>query len=63
MPVEQCRQFELELYQFMDNAHRDIWEEMRQKRALDDMLRNKMKAAIQEFKDRFTAEHAASARA
>jgi F-type H+/Na+-transporting ATPase subunit alpha len=57
LPVEQCRQFELELYQFIDNAHRDIWEEIRQKKALDDKLRNKMKAAIQEFKSRFTADH------
>ncbi len=63
LPVEQCRQFELELYQFIDNAHRDIWEEIRQKKTLDDKLRNKMKAAIQEFKSRFTADHAASAKA
>jgi F-type H+/Na+-transporting ATPase subunit alpha len=63
LPVEQCRQFELELYGFIDNAHRDIWDEIRQKKALDDSLRNKMKGAIQEFKGRFTADHAASAKA
>ena len=56
LPVEQCRRFEQELYRFIDNAHPDIWEEIRQKKALDDTLRNKMKAAIQEFKSRFVGE-------
>src|SRR6516225_788694 len=59
LPVEQCRRFEQELYRFIDNAHPDIWEEIRQKKALDDTLRNKMKAAIQEFKSRFVGESAA----
>jgi len=61
LPVEQCRRFEEELYRFIDNAHRDIWEEIRQKKALDDTLRNKMKSAIQEFKSRFVGERAADA--
>jgi F-type H+-transporting ATPase subunit alpha len=56
LPVEQCRRFEQELYRFIDNAHPGIWEEIRQKKALDDTLRNKMKAAIQEFKSRFVGE-------
>jgi F-type H+/Na+-transporting ATPase subunit alpha len=59
LPVEQCRRFEEELYRFIDNAHPDIWEEIRRKKALDDTLRNKMKAAIQEFKSRFVGERAA----
>jgi len=61
LPIEQCRRFEEELYRFIDNAHRDIWEEIRQKKALDDTLRNKIKAAIQEFKSRFVGERAADA--
>jgi F-type H+/Na+-transporting ATPase subunit alpha len=61
LPVEQCRKFEEELYRFIDNAHRDIWEEIRVKKALDDILRNKMKAAIEEFKARFVAEQPAPA--
>jgi len=56
LPVEQCRRFEQELYRFIDNAHPDIWNEIRQKKALDDTLRDKMKAAIQEFKSRFVGE-------
>jgi len=63
LPAEQCRQFEQGLYQFIDSAHSGIWNEIRQKKALDDPLRAKMKSAIQEFKGRFTAEHSSAAKA
>ena len=56
LPVEQCRKFEEELYRFVDNAHRGVWEEIRTKKALDDDLRAKLKAIIEEFKARFVAE-------
>ncbi len=56
LPVEQCRKFEEELYRFMDNAHRDIRDEIRDKKALDDTLRERLKNAIAEFKARFVAE-------
>jgi len=59
LPVEQCRKFEEELYRFIENAHRDIFNEIRDKKALDDTLRAKMKAAIEEFKTRFVADQAA----
>jgi F-type H+-transporting ATPase subunit alpha len=59
LPVEQCRKFEEELYRFIENAHRDIFNEIRDKKALDDTLRNKMKSAIGEFKTRFVADQAA----
>jgi len=59
LPVEQCRKFEEELYRFVDNAHRDLLEEIRTKRVLDDELRRKLHAVIKEFKDRFVAEPAA----
>jgi F-type H+-transporting ATPase subunit alpha len=59
LPVEQCRKFEEELYRFIENAHRDIFNEIRDKKALDDTLRGKMKAAIAEFKTRFVAEQSA----
>jgi F-type H+/Na+-transporting ATPase subunit alpha len=56
LPVEQCRKFEQELYRFIENAHRDIFTEIREKKALDDNLRAKLKSAIAEFKARFVAE-------
>src|ERR1700738_3841151 len=59
IPVERCRKFEEDLYRFIENAHRDIFNEIRDKKALDDTLRAKMKAAIGEFKAKFVAEQSA----
>src|SRR6202142_1476909 len=56
IPVEQCRKFEAELYRFVDNAHRSLWEEIRTKKALDDDLRARVVKVIEEFKARFVAE-------
>jgi F-type H+/Na+-transporting ATPase subunit alpha len=57
LPVEQCRKFEEELYRFIDNAHRSVWEEIRTKKALDDALRATVISVIEEFKARFVAEN------
>src|ERR1035437_4179275 len=59
LPVEQCGKFEEELYRFVDNGRRSLWEEIRAKKALDDELRAKVVAVIEEFKARFVAEHPA----
>jgi F-type H+-transporting ATPase subunit alpha len=56
LPVEQCRKFEDELYRFIDNAHPSLWQDIRTKKALDDELRGKLKAAVEEFKARFVAD-------
>jgi F-type H+-transporting ATPase subunit alpha len=56
LPIEQCRKFEDELYRFVDNAHRSLWDEIRAKKVLDDDLRGKVKAVVEEFKARFVAE-------
>ena len=56
LPVEQCRKFEDELYRYIDNARRDLRDEIRDKKALDDNLRARLKDAIAEFKARFVAE-------
>jgi F-type H+-transporting ATPase subunit alpha len=56
LAAEQCRKFEDELYRYMDNAHRDLRDEIRDKKALDDSLRARLKDAIAEFKARFMAE-------
>ncbi len=63
LPVEQCRKFEEELYRFVDNAHRPVLEEIGAKKALDDELRAKVTAVIEEFKARFVAEMPATAHA
>jgi F-type H+-transporting ATPase subunit alpha len=61
VPLDQCRKFEDELYRFIDNAHRGLWEEIRTKKTLDDDLRAKVKGAVEEFKARFVADRAAAA--
>jgi F-type H+-transporting ATPase subunit alpha len=63
LPVEQCQKFEEELYRFVDNAHRPLWDEIRTKKVLDDELRGKVKSVIEEFKARFVAEQPAVAHA
>src|SRR5580698_4791895 len=47
LPVEVCRKFEADLYRFVDNAHRGLWDEIRTKKALDDALRAKVVAVIE----------------
>ena len=56
LPIEQCRKFEEELYRFIESAHPTIFEEIRNKKALDDSLKAKLTGAIKEFKTRFVAE-------
>jgi F-type H+-transporting ATPase subunit alpha len=58
MPVELCRKFEEELYRFTENAHREVLDEIRTKKALDKELEPKVKSTIEEFKARFVAENA-----
>jgi F-type H+-transporting ATPase subunit alpha len=59
--LDQCRKFEDELYRFIDNAHRDVWDEIRTKKTLDEDLRAKLKGAVEEFKARFVADQPAAA--
>jgi F-type H+-transporting ATPase subunit alpha len=57
LPIEQCRKFEEELYRFIESAHPTIFEEIRNKKALDDSLKGKLSGAIKEFKGRFVADN------
>ena len=61
LAIEHCHKFEEKLYRFIDNAHRGLWDEIRTKKVLDDALRAKVKAVIEEFKARFVAEQPAHA--
>jgi len=63
MPVELCRKFEEELYRFVENAHRDVFDEIRTKKALDKELEPKVQKTIEEFKSRFVAENASAVKA
>jgi F-type H+-transporting ATPase subunit alpha len=56
LPVERCRKFEQDLYAFIDNAHPAIWNQIREKKVIDDGLRGELQNALKEFKARFTSE-------
>jgi F-type H+-transporting ATPase subunit alpha len=56
LPVEDCRAFESEFYKFIDNSKPGIWQQIRDKKQLDDALKAELNATIKEFKDRFIKE-------
>ncbi len=60
LPVNQCRAFEDELYRFLDNAHPDILARIRDGKVLDDQIKNDLKAALKELKDRFVEDQKAA---
>ncbi len=57
LAVEHCRPFEAELYKFVDTSHPGIFQEIREKKTLDDQLRATIDAVMKEFKQRFVAQH------
>ena len=52
-PVSSLRRYEQELYSFLDTKHPEVLEEIREKKVLDDELRKKLDAALEEFKQIF----------
>src|SRR5512141_750100 len=53
LPVNQLGRFETELYSFFDSRKGDILTELRDKKAIDDDLKGKIVAALDEFKGIF----------
>jgi F-type H+-transporting ATPase subunit alpha len=57
-PVSQCRTFEEEFYRFLDlKAEGGVLKKIREKKALDDEIKAELNAALNEFKERFSAKH------
>lgn len=54
-PVNALGRFEAEMTVFFDSRKPDILREIREKKAIDDVLRGKIIAALDEFKKEFTA--------
>ncbi|HLO25993.1 MAG TPA: F0F1 ATP synthase subunit alpha [Geobacteraceae bacterium] len=54
-PVASLRRYESELYTFFDSRKSDILTELRDKKAIDDDLKGRIVAALEEFKKEFTA--------
>ncbi|MFL6278189.1 MAG: F0F1 ATP synthase subunit alpha [Blastocatellia bacterium] len=60
--LDQVKKFESGLLSFIENAHSGLLEKLRERKKIDDEIEGEMRAAVTEFKDRFTAEaHTASA--
>jgi F-type H+/Na+-transporting ATPase subunit alpha len=57
LPVEQIRQFETDLYKYLDTSQAGLLQELREKKAMDDQLKAKINTLIKEFKQRFVAQH------
>ncbi len=53
LPVNRCRDFETELYRWIENAHPGVLNGIREKKSLDDALTAQIKSALEEFKKRF----------
>ena len=53
IPVEALKRFEAEFYSFMKDKKADLRNELREKKAIDDTLKEKLNAAIAEFKKGF----------
>ena len=57
LPVEQCKAFEEELFKFVENSRPALLQQIREKKTLDDALKNEMKVLLEDFKARFVEQH------
>jgi F-type H+/Na+-transporting ATPase subunit alpha len=57
LAVEHVRPFEGEFSRFLDSSQPGLLQEIRDKKALDDQIKNKLNSVIKEFKDRFVSQH------
>ncbi|HWP85660.1 MAG TPA: F0F1 ATP synthase subunit alpha [Terriglobia bacterium] len=51
--VEDIRRFEAELYRFVENSHPSLWQQVMEKKQLDDALKHDFTKVLNEFKQRF----------
>jgi F-type H+-transporting ATPase subunit alpha len=55
-PESVLQRYEAELYAFVEKQHPEVFQEIREKRALDVELEKKVKTLLEEFKGKFKAE-------
>jgi F-type H+-transporting ATPase subunit alpha len=60
LPVEQCREFERGLFQYVDTMSPGLLRTIAEKKALDDALRADMSKLVGDFKQRFVSEQKAA---
>ena len=54
--MKDIRAFEDGLYKYFDSAQSALMDDMTKKKSLDDDLRNRLHAALKEYKAKFVAE-------
>jgi len=54
-PVSSLKRYETEMYAYFDNRQADLLAELREKKAIDDDLKSRVVAALEQFKKEFTA--------
>ena len=59
LEIEECRPFELALYEFMDTSYPSVSKQIVEKKSIDDGLRAEMHKMLDEFKAKFVAERKA----
>ena len=57
LKIDQIRAFEDGLYKYLDSSQSALLQDIVTKKTLDDDLKNRLKAALKEYKDTFVAEH------
>ncbi len=63
MPVDQLREFEKGLYEYVDAGNPDMLRAIEEKKTLDDDLRKSMTDVIKQYKEQFKSEHQEVAKA
>ena len=63
MPVDQCREFEMELYKYVESVSPQTLRTIQEKKQLDDPLKAEMTAVIGDFKKQFVGRKQAEAKA
>jgi F-type H+/Na+-transporting ATPase subunit alpha len=57
LKVEDIRGFEDGLYKYLDSAQSQLLKDIIEKKTLDDELKNRIKAALKEYKENYLVEH------
>ncbi len=63
LTVEQCREFESELYKYVETMYPTILKSIAEKKTLDDALKAEMEKVVGDFRDRFVSDRQTAAKA
>jgi F-type H+-transporting ATPase subunit alpha len=61
LPVDKVRDFEAELYKYVETSNPGLLRSIMEKKILDDNLKTEMARVVKEFKETFVAEREAVA--